>query len=176
GEAVRAFIECDLRRSGQFGETWLIATDRRIALFDPLDSRDSRLSPDIPTNEIQKLVRRDVHGAALIEAVTETEAILVARMTAASVDDVTSVLPEMQQLLPEVDQSATRHSRGSREKEKKVCPNCGKPIAPWSGICVDCLDKRKLFFRLMGRVRGYWPLITLGLVTMVLVQGTDLVQ
>ena len=195
-ERVASFVKCDLMLSGQFGETWLFATDRRLGLYcheeipakgetrKGKEARASRqdvrrpiLLRDLALSEVAKIERREIRGGALVEATTADGVILLARLTPGRLDDLAAALPLMQQLVPGASpQEEKPRWRRKKDKSKNVCPTCGKPTPPWSEICVDCLEKRKLLFRLLSRVSKYWPVIIVGLATMVIVQAADLAQ
>ncbi|MCA1595830.1 MAG: hypothetical protein LC772_05345, partial [Chloroflexi bacterium] len=170
-ETVAAFLECDLLPEGAFGKCWLFGTARRIGLYVPGSSRE--LAVDLPLEQVEKLERRDLHGVTVIEAITADRAIVAARMTPARLDDLGTALPKIQKLVPGMHSEERPHWRRKKENSK-VCPTCGNPLPPWNGVCVDCLQKRKLLFRLLGRVKSYWPLVTLGLGLMLTIQIANL--
>jgi ATP-binding cassette subfamily B protein len=176
GEEIKAFTQCDLLPSGQFGEAWLFATERRLGLYHH-DSTASGLLRDIPLENVRKLGRRDGHGGTLVEVQTTDASVLIGRMTPAHLDDLIQVLPEMQKLLPDPGPVEEHfHWRRQKKRSSAVCPKCGNPIPHWAGTCVNCLQKRQLIFRLFHRVTSYWQIIAAGLLMMLVIKGADLVQ
>ena len=125
GEELQAAGAADLLLSGQFGETWLVATDRRV-----LAIRGNGAAPpdvtEVSLRDIASVEERGLSGGKLIEVYTEQRAVPLVRYTMATAAQVAPVLDEIKRLVKAAQQT---------EEERPEPPR--RPTAP-PAICATC--------------------------------------
>jgi ATP-binding cassette subfamily B protein len=57
---------------------------------------------------------------------------------------------------------STEQAAEAEGKENR-CPKCGRALPGWTNVCPHCIEKRKVFTRLLGYVKPYWPVAALSL-------------
>jgi ATP-binding cassette subfamily B protein len=65
----------------------------------------------------------------------------------------------MQQASPEPGKTASTELNGTARR----CPKCGRAIPKGQNVCPACVEKRKIFVRLLGFIRPYWMIAALSL-------------
>ncbi|MGQ9525514.1 MAG: ABC transporter ATP-binding protein [Armatimonadota bacterium] len=179
GEVVEAACECDMLLDGRFGKGWFLVTSKRLASYNPGANGLEWVS--VPLNDVHGLQKREmIHGISVLEAKLADRAVPLARFTRARNEDVREVLQRAEGLLPQAEE-ARGHPHGEHyspdgRRQREQCPKCGRPIPHWIGVCPDCLEKRKLIFRLLGRVGPHWPIAAGSLALMFLITAIDMVQ
>jgi len=170
GEELKVGVETDMVLPGSFGNSWLVATDRRICVFGP-NGKGPALKVDVPLRNTVGLQRREGLGSALLEARTPEGVIPLVRYTDARTDAMETAQEAIKELLPRPEEQEEEEYGGEaaeRERRKKAapCPKCGQPMPRWMSVCPDCLDKRQLMMRLIQRAQQYWkPIVVTFLLT-----------
>lgn len=178
GEKVEAACECDMRLDGRFGQGWLLVTDRRLASYNP--GADGLEWVSVSLGEVRGLQTREMQGTGVLEAKLADRAVQLARFTRARNEEVREAVRTAEEILPHIE-GADAHRHGEHHgpdgrRPREQCPKCGRPIPHWIGVCPQCLEKRKLIFRLLARVGPHWPIAAGSLVLMFLITGIDMVQ
>jgi ATP-binding cassette subfamily B protein len=169
GEVLKVAAEADMALPGVFTPSWLVLTDRRLAVFSPNGGTPHTLA-NVPVQPGLTLNKREFVSNSLLEAETEEAVTPLLRYTHARDDAIERAVDTIKELLPagqsseeaeeeEVDEEkgqAKWIARARRRRKRDICPKCGKPMPKWMGVCPDCLDKRALLVRLLHRLRPYW--------------------
>ena len=82
--------DADMVLPGLFGTSWLVLTDRRVAVFSP-DHGDTTRLLDLPLGALVKVRRRELQGSNLLEAHTADGALPLVRFTDARADAIDQV-------------------------------------------------------------------------------------
>jgi ATP-binding cassette subfamily B protein len=150
----------DITPEGDYGERWLLVTDRRVATLAPENGK-ATVEAEIPLCDVRQVRVRDFVGSGSLEIVTEDKAVEVLRFSR-------SVAPEMQRV-----QRILRHLTGAEETGEEGrrkgggpramrCPTCGRALARWSEVCPFCMKKGQLLARLIGYVGPYRTIAIVG--------------
>jgi ATP-binding cassette subfamily B protein len=193
GEELRVAAEADMALPGVFAPTWLVLTDRRLAVFGPNGGSAHTLA-EVPLQPGLLLNKREYISNSLLEAETGETVVPLLRYTHARDDAMERAVETIQELLPaggdsvesageEVDGEDEEKkgpsewiAKARRRRKRDICPKCGKPMPKWMGVCPDCLDKRALLVRLMHRLRPYWRPAALAFGMSLAATGMDLYQ
>src|SRR5205823_6051309 len=164
GEEIQVAAEADMALPGVFTPTWLVLTDRRLAVFSP-NGGTAHTRVEVPLEPGLRLNKREFVSNSLLEAEAADAAIPLLRYTHARDEAMERALSAIQERLPappveatvsEEDEEEADEEKGDarwinkarRRRKRDICPKCGKPMPRWMGVCPDCLDKRALLVRL----------------------------
>jgi ATP-binding cassette subfamily B protein len=190
GEELKVAAEADMALPGIFQPSWLVLTDRRLAVFSPNGGTPHTLA-DVPLQPGLSLNKREFVSNSLLEAETEEAAVPLLRYTHARDEAIDRAMGAIQALLPpplrdtpldgeaeaEEEKEEDRWiARARRRRKRDICPKCSKPMPRWMGVCPDCLDKRALLVRLLVRLRPYRGPALLAFILSLLASGMDLAQ
>ncbi|HEY3281967.1 MAG TPA: ABC transporter ATP-binding protein, partial [Armatimonadota bacterium] len=176
GETVLRAFSPDLHLDGTFGPGYVLATSQRLCAFS-IDSDELTSWSVIPLEATERMGIQEFIGTAVLEAVTSERGIRLARFTKARLDSAWEFLRGVQPLLSAPAEEGWHDDSGWRSPKEGLCEACGQPIPRWfAGVCPNCLDKRRTLSRLLLRVKSYWPWIALGMVMLLALTATGLVQ
>jgi ATP-binding cassette subfamily B protein len=166
GEDVLAVQYANLHGPGHFGDAWVVATSKSL-LAVRKDPSGLKLSVRLPLENVEGIILREFVGNGRLSAVTEEGEKPLARFT--------------HSLRREVEDSAREFARVASERRAAAgkppveltgdvgmqgaarCAICGRVLSR-EGVCQQCIDRRKLAWRMLGFVRPYTWLAVLGLV------------
>ncbi len=182
GESVTIAAESDMRLEGTYGTSYVVATNERLLTLDS-NHADGFILSDIPLRDIASINMRRFVGNGVLEVGTDNRVIDVARFSgslALRFKEVQKALARMierehgerVQLDSAVEEEAAE--RQGRSK-RYFCPKCGRALARSHGVCMACVERRKVLKRLFGYAKPYWRLIVLGLVFTLLVRSLSLI-
>lgn len=177
GEELVALANSDLTLEGEFAEHWLVVTNTRWGLLQTQEGFAFQPFPDYWFPHIEMRV---FQGTALLQVKLPDKIVPILRFTFGCKEAIERALEAGRKIFdkesaPSSFEEASSNGR-YRNRPKPLCSRCGKPIPHWLGICPDCLDKRRLLFRLFQRVLPHWHIALFSLILMLLIQITDLVQ
>jgi ATP-binding cassette subfamily B protein len=190
GEELQVAAEADMALPGIFSPSWLVLTDRRLAVFGPNGDTPHVLA-EVPLQPGLTLNKREFVSNSLLEADTGETTIPLLRYTHARDDAMERAVGKIQELLPRLEQEGSEGdeedeaeegaqarwiARARRRRKRDLCPKCGKPMPRWMGVCPDCLDKRALLVRLFHRLRPYRGPAILAFTMSLVASGLDLAQ
>jgi ATP-binding cassette, subfamily B, bacterial len=177
-EPLRCGAEADMVLPATFGTSWLVATDRRIAVYAPNGGPPATLV-DVPLAEAVKLRKRMLNGSNVLELHTATQMIPLVRYTDARAEPVEETAEAIRALIgasgEEEEEEAGGEGEGPRRKTRS-CEQCGKPVPRLLGVCPDCIDRRRLFLRLLQRTKPYARSIAFSFVLAMIATAADLYQ
>jgi ATP-binding cassette, subfamily B, bacterial len=166
GEELQVAAEADMALPGLFQPSWLVLTDRRLAVFTP-NGGTPHVVADLPLQPGLTLNKREFVSNSLLEAETDGASVPLVRYTHARDDAIERALGTIQTLLPPPERPAGEDeeaeeeeedrwiARARRRRKRDLCHKCGRPTPRWMGVCPECLDKRALMVRLLSRLRPY---------------------
>jgi ATP-binding cassette subfamily B protein len=185
GEELKVAAEADMALPGMFAPSWLVLTDRRLAVFGPNGGTPHTLA-EVPLQPGLTLTKREFVSNSLLEAETSEAAIPLLRYTHARDEVMDRAVGAIQELLPAVeaaegiveeeDERNKWIARARRHRKRDICPKCQKPMPRWMGVCPDCLDKRALMVRMLHRLRPYKGPAALAFGMSLVAIGLDLAQ
>jgi len=157
GEQVRLVQHVDLHRPGHFGDAWVVATDRYLlAVREGADGLV--LDPRLRLEDVEGLELREFVGNGRLSAFTPQGSVPLARFTRALSRDLTECGRELARLASDCRTKAGRPevalSGDVSEQGAERCPVCGRVLSR-DGVCLDCMNRKQLAWRMLGFVRPY---------------------
>ena len=151
GEEIKVAISTDLNFDGNYGKDWLIVTDKRLIAFNKNGASEHQFQ-EISLASVSAVEIIEMYGNNILKVRTSDKAIEVARYSRRFSPKFELAIPELETLVqnanPEADQEKQHRPQGLG-KNKNKCDKCGQPLPRWSGVCINCVEKRKLIFRLI---------------------------
>jgi ATP-binding cassette, subfamily B, bacterial len=171
GEERFVSILSDITAEGEYGDRWLLITDRRVATLAPENSH-ARVEADVRLSDVRQIRVRDFVGSGALEVVTDDKAVEVVRFSR-------TVAPEIHRVQRILTQLAgadegPEHGRKKGGPKATRCPTCGRALARWSEVCPFCMKKGQLLARLIGYLHPYKAYAIAGFVMSVLLTILDL--
>jgi len=99
GEALKVAAEADMALPGVFAPSWLVLTDRRLAVFSPNSGSPHTLA-EVPLQPGLALNKREFVSNSLLEAETEEAVVPLIRYTHARDDAIDRAVGTIRELLP----------------------------------------------------------------------------
>jgi ATP-binding cassette subfamily B protein len=167
GERTYLALSTDINRDGTFGESWLVATDKRLLIVNPSTqpSQDgSQVQPpvvEVPLTQVKQVEAHEFFGTGLLEISTEqgeSEEIMFSRSLTEKFAEAVSVVEDLvKQAKPEALKPSEEEEKPKLKPPKKPrCSQCGRVLPPGSEHCPACLKKGKLLVRVLQYARPYW--------------------
>ncbi|MBN1671695.1 MAG: ABC transporter ATP-binding protein [Kiritimatiellae bacterium] len=144
GEQVLYAQVSDLTLDRRYGESHLVATDRRIVVF----GGDS-LASTYRLDELKDVKVDELFGGARLLAVTEQGPCELIRYSKVFVPEFGTFARVINQLM------AGRPPELPEEDEPAYCPKCGRPLAERGIKCPLCVRRWDVFKRLVLLLRPY---------------------
>jgi len=176
GEEIKVAISTDLRFNGTYGKDWVIATDKRLIAFNQNGVPEHQLR-EISLSSVEAIEIVEMHGNNILKVRMPENAVEVARYSRRVSPKFELATPELETLVSEANPNAEQeehHRPQGLSKNKNKCETCGHPIPRWSGICVNCVEKRKLIFRLIRYANPFWHVALPALALMMLIRFVSL--
>jgi ATP-binding cassette subfamily B protein len=165
-ETIQFSASSDIRLDGDFGESWLLATNYQLISVSP----DGSGPPDIvqlALAEITGIEVRDLVGSGELKARTHSSGATLARFSKGLNPKFNTVAETIETLVkearPGIEDDDLIEGRLGRTAAGKRCDTCGTVIPHWNGVCPSCLDTRKLLIRLLSYALPHWKLGTFSL-------------
>ena len=155
-------LYADITPAGDYGDQWLVATDRRVARITSVNG-EARVEVDLPLREVRRIRLRDFIGGGSLEAVTDHAAIEMIRFSRSIAPQASRAHAVLRRLVTEEDERDGRGRRGdARGRRALRCPTCGRALPAWSEICPFCMERAKLLRRLVAYLAPYKPVAITG--------------
>ncbi len=177
GEEVKVSVSTDLRFDGTYGKDWLIATNKRLLAFNQNGSPEHELR-EISFASVETVDVQEMHGNNILKVRTPGNAAEVARYSRRIAPKFELVTPELESLAKEANPGIQTEERQPKPKglgkNKDKCETCAQPIPSWAGVCINCVEKRKLILRLIGYAFPFWHVIVPALALMMVIRAVSL--
>lgn len=162
GEEIKVSVSTDLRFDGTYGKDWLLITNKRLIAFNQNGVLGHHLR-EVPLSSVEDVEILEMYGNNILKVSTADNAFEVSRYSKRLTPKFGLAVSELEELIPEPEANSDgrpngRRGRGRRGRgpggmfsggDKGRCEKCGHPIPSWSGVCVNCVQKGKLIFRLL---------------------------
>lgn len=167
---IRLAVKSDLGPDGQFGEQWLLINHDELLVVERRDGRAYQRY-QFKLDEIEgSKIERCVGNGLLQVTVAEQPHVLLhySNDLTERFGRVAHYLEERAKLGPDIPIPAT-------DQDTHVCLNCGRYLAdPSSKICPNCIQRGKIFKRLILQAKPYWGNLTLIVGLLVISATADL--
>ena len=151
GEEIKIAVSTDLRFDGTYGKDWLLVTNKRLIAFNQNGTIGHHIR-EVPLTSVEDIEIIEMYGNNILKVSTADNAFEVSRYSKRLTPKFNLAVSELEELIPQKERDADGRPRGRRGrggKDKGRCEKCDQPIPSWSGVCVNCVQKRKLIFRLI---------------------------
>ena len=162
GEEIKVSVSTDLRFDGTYGKDWLLITNKRLIAFNQNGVLGHHIR-EVPLSSIEDVEILEMYGNNILKVSTADNAFEVSRYSKRLTPKFGRAVSELEQLIPVTEANSDGRPRGRRGRgrrgrgpggmpfgeDKGRCEECGHPIPSWSGVCVNCVQKGKLLFRLL---------------------------
>ena len=176
GEEIKVAVSTDLRFDGNYGKDWVIATDRRLLAFNQNGAPEHQVR-EIPLTSVEAVEIVEMYGNNILKIRTSEDATEVARYSRRVSPKFELATPELETLVqdanPDVEHEEQHRPQGWG-KNKNKCEKCGQPLPRWSGVCVNCVEKGKLIFRLIRYSFPFWHVAVPALALMMVIRLVSL--
>jgi ATP-binding cassette subfamily B protein len=176
GEEIKVAVSTDLRFDGNYGKDWIIATDRRLLAFNQNGAPEHQVR-EISLASVEAVEIVEMYGNNILKLRTSEDAMEVARYSRRVSPKFELATPELETLVqdanPDVEHEKQHRPQGWG-KNKNKCETCGQPLPRWSGVCVNCVEKRKLIFRLIRYSFPFWHIAVPALALMMVIRLVSL--
>ena len=168
----------DIRADGRYGDTWLVATDRRLLSLDPTDL--SAPPRQLELTDVLAIELRDFQAIGALHVRTADGGLTLVRFTRSLMRKFNRVPKRLEDLVRRAQpgrDTGERIASGGADiggSARRRCDRCGRAIPRRFGVCPACLETRRLLIRLLSYAKPYWGLGVLSLSLMVLATGIGL--
>ena len=176
GEEIKVAVSTDLRFDGNYGKDWVIATNKRLIAFNQNGAPEHQLR-EIPLASVEAVEIVEMYGNNILKIRTSEDAAEVARYSRKVSPKFELATPELETLVQEANpdvEHEKQHRPQGWGKNKNKCETCGQPLPRWSGVCVHCVEKRKLIFRLIKYSSPFWHVAVPALALMMIIRLVSL--
>jgi len=144
GEGVLYSLRSDLDTNRCYGERYLVATDRRIAVLDAVSETFT-----LKLHEISEVKVDELFGGGRLVAVTD-------RAEKSLITYSKSFVPQFAVFCRVInDLARARKPELPEESEHPYCPRCGAPLPERGAHCPRCVPKLKILARLLRLLKPY---------------------
>ena len=167
-EKIRVTAVADIDKTGNYSQRWVFLTKKRLLVVE----KNGGVSFEFPMGKVTSIEVREFTGSGRLSIETDDGRILdVVRFSRTQSKDFLNVARQSVDLLrangngkngngkngngKNVLSSNPEDASEAEEKESR-CPKCGRALPGWTNVCPHCVEKRKVFRRLLGYVRPYW--------------------
>lgn len=180
-EKPEVVTSADMTPDGQYGQTWILATQRRVVVCNP--DHGVPHTREIPLVDLEKVDKVDFVGNGILRFSTAQDACDV-RFSLSQSDkftDVRDMIDSLRKrehreqgkeegnghrpgrlLTPEALQSRVR----ARARRSGRCQKCGRLLPYRGAVCPLCLERTRLLLRLFPFLQPYLFLVVVNLVLM----------
>lgn len=166
GEKLEVTAASDIDRSGNYGERWVFLTGKRLIVLEC----DGSISFEFPVEKMKSLEVREFTGSGLLTVEDSSGNLTdVVRFSKTQSRDFLNLAKSSVKILARNGNGSNGNGKGIKnglaaesqdapvvEEQETRCPKCGRALPGWTNVCPSCVEKRKVFMRLMGYVKPYW--------------------
>ena len=175
----------DMLSDGTFGQAWLIATTKRLLSYQRNGSSSGGFI-ELALADARLLERRDLPGCHQLQVHASDRAVTLAWYSRVRQEPFDRAIEVLRPLIdraaadaghqPATESSNDTGGRPGNKHKHMICETCGKPFPRRLGVCVDCMDQRRILTRLCGRMKPYWLPATCGLLLMLALTAIEMSQ
>ena len=159
-------VSTDLNPDGNFGEQWVVVTDRRVIVV-PAEGVDGVV--DVPIKELSAVQTEPLVGGGRLEIERKKQATLFVPYSSSLAEKFSEVARGLEQLRQQ-DEFLI-----NTELDQTRCSKCGRLLPEKNGICTACIRRLATLGRIAGYLKPYkWRAVLLALVSLVTI-GSELV-
>ena len=178
GEEIKIAVSTDLRFDGTYGKDWLLVTNKRLIAFNQNGTIGHHMR-EVPLTSVEDIEILEMYGNNILKVSTADNAFEVSRYSKRLTPKFNLAVSELEELIPQKERDSDGRPRGSRGrgpggKDKGRCEKCDQPIPSWSGVCVNCVQKGKLIFRLIKYAAPLLHVIVPAFLIMMVIRFVDL--
>jgi ATP-binding cassette subfamily B protein len=152
-EPIRIAVASDLNQQVKFGEEWLIATDKRLALFS-LENSTAAILAEFHLPDVKKIETVNLMGSGFVEILVNGTARRLINYTNAKNADFARAVEVIDALIEQKPIPAEHE-----EHKKRICEFCKFPIPKDLNKCPRCTEKWKTLRKILAFTRPYrWHL------------------
>ncbi len=182
GEEIKVSVSTDLRFDGTYGKDWLLITSRRLIAFNQngVLGHDMR---EVPLSSVKNVEILEMYGNNILKVITADNAFELSRYSKRLTPKFSRAVSELEGLVSQRETNSDGRPRGRRgrgrrgqgpggmsSEAKGRCEKCGQPIPSWSDVCVNCVQKGKLIFRLMKYAVPLWYVVVPAFLLMMVIR------
>jgi len=167
----------DLSVAGRYGRHWLVLTNKRCTTWEEADEGEFAQKLAFPLEQLQGVRLRQMTGNHIlfIDRGDGWERLLrSSNMTAWKLKPACQVLEQVQKKGPGALERLEELELTLPDRD--VCEKCGRAIDPRLGVCVACMNKRRLLGRMLKLLVPYRRIAVLCLGLMVAVRLLTLIS
>ncbi len=154
-------LRSDITPEGEYGDRWLLVTDRRLATLAP-ENGAARVEVDLPLSDVRRFRLRDFIGSGSLEAVTGSESVELLRFSRSVAPQMSRAYYILRRLSSEDEKQEEGGRKGHGPQRSVRCPTCGRALPRWSEVCPFCMKRGQLLARLIGYLRPYHTVAIVG--------------
>jgi len=167
-------LHTDITPTGEYGDRWLLVTDRRLARL-AADNGSARVEVEVVLAEVRRFRLRDFIGSGSLEAVKDVESVEVLRFSRSVAPQMSRVYHVLLRLSPEREpQKEEGGDRFGGSGQSTRCPTCGRALPRWSEVCPFCMKRGQLLVRLLAYLKPYQTVAIVGFVLSVFITVLNL--
>ena len=149
----------DLNLAGKYASSALVATNKRLIVFDERHKNGVFI---IPHSEVEESGVKRMYGNAVLRVKKDGRQLDIFRFTysIAELSDAAAMFSE-NIAKGEDAESEFEVVDATFEKKKSVCPKCGRALSRQGAECINCVSKGKLMKKLAKYVKPEWKIMSL---------------
>lgn len=153
-EDIHIALQSDLDEEGKFSPTWLIATKERLLVLK--DGSNPKILHSFSLKDYGFFKAEVGIGGGFFAAHSDGKERRLLRFSTATARKFQVAATALAKLAQE---GSIPEDILAEEERRKVCPKCGFPVDPVSGICAHCSPKGAVVRRLLSYIKPYYPTI-----------------
>jgi len=147
----------DLNLAGKYASSALVATDKRLIVFDERHKDGVFI---VPHSEVEESSVKRMYGNAVLRVKKDGRQLDIFRFTY-SIAELTDAAAMFTENIAkgEDPESEFKIVDATFEKKKSVCPKCGRVLSRQGAECINCASKGKLAKKLAKYVKPEWKVM-----------------
>lgn len=141
-EEERIRVSTDLNPDGDFGEQWVVVTDKRVIVL-PAEGVNGWI--DVPIKELRAVQTEPLVGGGRLEIEREKQPTLFIPYSSSLAEKFSEVARGLEQIRQEEEFFI------NTELDRTRCPKCGRLLPEKNGICTACIRR----LATLGRIASY---------------------
>ena len=168
-------VSTDLNPDGNFGEQWIVVTDKRVIVMpialnpDPIGAAGTDGVVDVPIKELVGVQTEPLIGGGRLEIEREKQGTLFVPYSSSLAEKFSEVARGLEQLRQQNEFLI------NTELDQTRCSKCGRLLPEKNGICTACIRRLATLERIASYLKPYkWRAGLLALVSLITI-GSELI-